>query len=108
MTRYGRHVAGPDQKTGFAIKTNLVRAVKVVRDDRPGCGECLWQRSGKGFALREVSQAIHNANVARHFSWWDKTGKDDFVSHTQLQCLRFKLPAQGAITNEKQSTFRLL
>ena len=52
MTSYGGFIAGSDEETGFAIETDLVGTIKIVSNDRSGCGERLRQRSREGFAMR--------------------------------------------------------
>ena len=39
----GGHVASANEKTGFAMETDFVRAVEIVSDDRFGGGKSLGQ-----------------------------------------------------------------
>lgn len=39
----GRHITGSNQKTGFAVQTDFVCSVEIVRNNRLGSGQGLWQ-----------------------------------------------------------------
>src|SRR6478736_3145434 len=61
-------VAVADKEAGLIIEADLVGAVVVVGDDGFAGGEGLGQGAGQRFAARKVDEAIHDANVPRHFT----------------------------------------
>ena len=106
--RGGFDVAGANQKSGFIFQTNFVRAVEIVGDDRFAGGERLRQRARQRLAIRQMREAIHDADVTRDFAGRNEAGENDFAVEAERADLIFNFAAQRAVADEQQSRVRNL
>ena len=89
-------------ETGFVFQADFVRAVEIVGDDGFAGGERLRQRARQGLAIGQMRQAVHDADVPRHFGGRHQAGEDHLAVEAEGAGLGLQLAAQRAIADEQQ------
>ena len=92
--RGGVRVAGADDEASFIVEADFIRAIEVVGDDWPAGGKRLWQRAGQRLAIRQMREAIHDADETCDFTGRHKASENDFAFETKLMNLPFNFVAQ--------------
>src|SRR5207244_5130929 len=103
MVRYGLSIPSPNQKAGLLIEADFTGAIKVVRNDRLSGRQSLRQSAGHGLAVREMNEAVHNADVPGDFSRRDEAGEHGFFSKPISERLGFQFVAQRTIAEQQQA-----
>ena len=102
----GFDIASRDNEAGFCVLADFVGTVEVVGNDGLARGERLGQGARDGFAVGEVDEAVHDAEILRNVGRLDEAGEGDSVGNAESAGAGFNLGTEGAITDKKEAGLR--